>query len=200
MGYSLQLISNSQPSMWLSLLAFYLHFYFFPKRKIRPWLAYGTTFFIFMAAMQSTQTYAYFCMVPLSFLVLTEANRSKGQIHIFFAIALTSFILSILLFKISSEISQREVYGLGARGMEALTISPLKILYKALNPKAYWSAFKLWTYPFPFHYTLPMGSLKKYIAAGAMVVWLGLAVSAFVKELSTCHKEEKPHFHNDQAC
>ena len=35
MGYSLQLISNSQPSIWLSLLAFYLHF--FPPKRTLLW-------------------------------------------------------------------------------------------------------------------------------------------------------------------
>jgi hypothetical protein len=123
-GYSLQVISNSQPSMWLSLCAFYLHFYFFPKRQFRKWIAYAVVFIIFMAAMQSTQTYAYFAMVPLSFLVLTEGKQRNQQIFIFFALALISFILSTLLYKASLEIWPEKAYSLGESSMAALTSSP----------------------------------------------------------------------------
>ena len=137
-GYSVQVISNSQPSMWLSLCAFYLHFYFFPKRQFQKWIAYATIFIIFMVAMQSTQTYAYFAMVPLSFLVLTEDKKHNQRILIFLTLALTSFILSTVLYKVGLEISNRDAYKLGEEGLTALTSSPLKVLFTAINPIKYW--------------------------------------------------------------
>ena len=190
-GYSVQVISNSQPSMWLSLFAFYLHFYFFPKRQLSKWIAYATVFIIFMAAMQSTQTYAYFAMVPLSFLVLTEDKKHNQRILIFFTLALASFIISTLLYKVGLEISNRNAYKLGEEGLTALTSSPLKVLFTAVNPKTYWSAFKVWTYPYPFHYTLPLGSFKQLMAELVMVAWFSLIVSGIVTELSKSQREKK---------
>ena len=191
-GYSLQVISNSQPSMWLSLFAFYLHFYFFPKQQSQKWIAYTVVFIIFMAAMQSTQTYAYFAMVPLSFLVLTEGKQSNRQILIFVGLALLSFILSTFLYKAGLEIGNREVYKLGEEGMTALTNSPLKVLLIAVNPKTYWSAFQVWTYPYPFHYTLPLEeNFKLRMAMIVMVAWLGLIIGAIGTELSKCQRGKK---------
>ena len=195
-GYSVQVISNSQPSMWLSLCAFDLHFYFFPKRQLRKWIAYAIVFIIFMAAMQSTQTYAYFAMVPLSFLVLTEDKQRNQQILIFFALALASFILCTILYKAGLEILEMvnlEGYKLGEQGLTALTSSPLKVLFTAVNPKTYWSAFKVWTYPYPFHYTLPLGSFKPIMAVIVMIAWFSLIVSAIVTEFSRTERDEKRH-------
>lgn len=189
-GYSVQVFANSQPSMWLSLGAFYLHFYLIPKFQLPKWLAYSIVFIIFMAAMQSTQTYAYFAMIPLSFLVLIEGNQRQRQISIFFVLALSSFITSVLLYKVGLEIFPNKAYGLGQSSMTALTSSPLEVLINAINPQKYWSAFKVWTYPYPFHYTLPLKeNFKIIIAMLVMFVWSSLIIAAFITEFK--HSKSK---------
>src|SRR5262245_41984197 len=62
MGFSLQLISNTQPAMWLSLLAFYIYFVWSPRKPFHPLFRALAVFVLLMLAMQSTQTYAFFCM------------------------------------------------------------------------------------------------------------------------------------------
>ncbi len=190
-GYSVQTISNSQPSMWLSLLAFYLHFYLFQKDQYQKWLSYIIVFIIFLLAMQSTQTYAYFCMVPLSFLVLTKDKNYNQQILTFFILALASFIVSVILYKASLEISNIPPYKLGKEGLESLTASPLKVLLTAINPKTYWSAFQFWTYPYPFHYTLPLGHSKRILAAIVMIGWFSLILTTIVTEIFKSQGNEK---------
>jgi hypothetical protein len=123
--------------------------------------------------------------------VLTEGKQRNQQIFIFFALALISFILSTLLYKASLEIWPEKAYGLGESSMAALTSSPLKILLTAVNPYTYWSAFKAWTYPYPFHYTLPLGSLKPKMAMIVMLAWLGITGGAIVTELLKCQRNEK---------
>jgi len=192
-GYSVQVISNSQPSIWLSLGAFYLHFYFFPKLQVRKWIAYATTFIVFVAAMHSTQTYAYFSMIPLSYLVLTENRKHNKRILIFFVLALASFIFSMASYKVAMEVGRvvfdRGAYKLGEEAMTALTGSPLQILFAAANPLKYWSAFKVWTYPYPFHYTLPLEGLKQFVAGLVMVAWLSLIIGGIVTEISKSERE-----------
>jgi len=193
-GYGLHNMTQDLPSLLLSLLAFYLHFYWFPKRKAPKWIAYGAVFVIFMAAMQSTQTHAYFAMVPLSFLVLTEGKERKQQILSFFTLALASLILSALVYKLGLEILHglgKHGYGRAERAVAALTTSPLKVLLMALNPATYWSAFKVWTYPYPFHYTLPLGDLKQNLAMTVMAAWGCLTGAALGRELFTSPPGEK---------
>ena len=194
-GYSVQVIANSQPSMWLSLCAFYLYFYYLDKFKINKinQLAIDIlVFLIFIMAMQSTQTYAYFAVVPLSFLILTEWKKRQKQILTFLALALGSLIFSTLLYKISLEISQKKGYGLGTSSMAALTSSPIKVLLTALNPQKYWSSFKIWNYPYPFHNTSPLD--EKWKIAMAMIVifvWFTIIIGAIVTEYYKSHKSER---------
>lgn len=191
-GYSVQVFANSQPAIWLSLGAFYLHFYLIPNVKLPKWIAYSIVFIIFMAAMQSTQTYAYFTMIPLSFLVLIEGNQRQRQITIFFGLALSSFITSVLLYKVGLEIFPDKAYGLGQSSMAALTSSPLEVFINAINPQKYWSAFKVWTYPYPFHHTLPLKeNLKITMAMLVMFVWFCLIIAAIIIELFQHPKNKK---------
>jgi len=169
-GYSFRFVSISQPSMWLSLCAFYLHFYFFPKHKIQKWIGYGSVFSIFMIAMQSSQTFAYFAMVPLSFLALTEGKQRKRQIFEFFVLAIISFVLSVFLYKLIMEIGPERGFMIYA---------------------TYWSAFEVWTYPYPFHYTFPLGAFKKIAAKAVMGLWFVTGLSAMLTEFSACKKGER---------
>ena len=92
MGYSLQLISFSQPAIWLSLLAFYFYFYLFEKNHIPKYLQAGSVFIILMLAMQSAQTYAFFAVIPMSYLALADWKARKVKVIQFLIISITTFV------------------------------------------------------------------------------------------------------------
>lgn len=203
-GYSVQLIANSQPSMWLSLCAFYLYFYYLDKFKINNINKFAIdflVFLIFIMAMQSTQTYAYFAVVPLSFLILAEWKKRQKQILTFLALALGSLIFSTLLYKISLEISPKEGYGLGRSSMAALTSSPVKVLLTTLNPQKYWSSFKIWNYPYPFHNTSPLDEKWKITMAMIVIfVWFTIIIGAIVTEYYKSQKSERSSILSKWIC
>ena len=191
-GYSVQVIANSQPAMWLSLCAFYLYFYLFAKFNINKFAICSIVFLIFILAMQSTQTYAYFAMVPLSFLILKEWKNRQKQIITFLTLALGSLVFSTLLYKISLAIFPRKGYGLGKSSMAALTSSPFKVLLAALNPQKYWSSFKIWNYPYPFHNTFPFDDKWKItMAMIVMFVWFTIIITALITEYYKSQKTER---------
>ena len=98
MAYSLQLISNTQPAMWLSLLAFYV-FFFLDDRRFAKSLRWGAAFLVFILAMQSTQTFAFFCMVPLTYLTLCDWKNQRRKISEFVALAVLAFLASTLTYR-----------------------------------------------------------------------------------------------------
>ena len=183
MGYSVQIVSNSQPAMWLSLTAFYVYFYAFGEKKKWKWVKYGITLTLFLAAMQSTQTYAFFAMVPLTVLVLTEWEVRKSEIGVFFLIALFSFVISAVLYRATLTYVGHTGYKMAEQGFGALVTAPGSVAVKAVNPLGYWSAFTMWSYPFPFHYTQPLGKLKEYLALGFLFTWVVIIVSAVITEV-----------------
>ena len=185
-GYSLLLISNSQPAIWLSLAAFYLYFFAFRERRIPIWLQVGVVFLLLLVSMHSIQTYAFFAMIPLAYLALTDWEHQKKRILSFFIISIVVFISSSVVYKFVVDFSSTHggtTYPLAEQAFGALKTEPLKVIFNALNPFAYWNAFKLWTYPFPFHYTAPLGELKRTISSYILVVWAALIVAAIITEV-----------------
>ncbi len=195
MGYSLQLISNTLPAIWLSLLAFYLFFFAFPRRRWPAPLQAGTVFIILLLAMQSTQTYAFFCTIPIAYLALSDWKNQKRRIAAFLAIAFVVFALSTLTYKVSLDLFHQrggQGYTLGEEGIAALTGSPASVVLNALNPLAYWSAFKLWTCPYPLSGLSPIPtSLQRTMAVALMILWLGLVSGCLWSELRTADREER---------
>lgn len=192
MAYSLVLI-NIQPAMWLSLLAFYVHFYLnrgrFPKL-----LRLIFVFLILILAMQSTQTYAFFSMVPLTYVTLTEWKNEKRKVLEFLLLACGVFLLSSLIYKVGLDYWHdlgKQGYGLGEQGLEAVTKQPVKLLLHAINPFAYWGAFEIWSYPFPFHYILPLKEMKRNVACFIMTGWGLLILFTIITELRGCPAEER---------
>lgn len=182
-AYSLQLISNTQPAMWLSLIAFSIHFFDqrrFPNR-LRPLLV----FLILMVAMQSTQTYAFFSMVPLTYLALTDWTNQRRRILSFLLIAFAVFLASSLVYKVGlvywNNIGEQG-YRLGEQGLNALTEQPIRVLLHAINPATYWGAFEMWSFPFPIHTMLPLKGMDKTIALLIMVVFVTLNIGAVIAE------------------
>jgi hypothetical protein len=192
MAYSLQLISNTQPAMWLSLLAFYIHFYLdsiLPKT-----LRMATVFLLLVLAMQSTQTYAFFSMVPLSYLTLCDWKNQRRKVLEFIVLASVVFVISSLgyitvLHYLHSR--GRGGYPLAEEAVEAAGHDPVQVLLHAFNPIGYWSAFEIWNYPFPFHNTPPLGTLKIALACFVMTAWAILVFWALSTEVQHRTPQER---------
>ncbi len=185
-GYSLLLISNSQPAIWFSLAAFYLFFFAFKKRQVPLWLQGIIVFLTLILAMHSMQTYAFFAMIPLSYLALSNWKHQKRRIWSFLVISLLVFVISSIAYKFAVDFSHTHggpTYPLAEQAFGALRTEPIKVILTAINPTAYWNAFELWTYPFPFHYTLPSESLKRVIASRVMLIWSLFIAAAIATEL-----------------
>lgn len=195
MGYSFELICGSLPSMWLSLLAFYLYFYIFPPKKIPVYMQMGIAFILLMLAMQSTQTYAYFSLIPMAYLALSDWKNNKIKVIQFLGISVLTFIASGLIYKFSFDylvVRGMTTYDVGKQGIDALSNQTLNVILLAINPRTYWSAFKLWTFPFPFHNMSPISNLtQKIISFGLMFIWLGMIFTAIWIEIKNTLKQER---------
>ena len=184
MAYSVQLISNTQPAMWLSLLTFYV-FFLLDDRRFAKSLRWGVAFLLFTLALQSTQTFAFFCMVPLTYLTLCDWKSQRRKIYEFVTLALLAFLVSSLTYKAGLNYSHRhgmQGYRLGEQAIEAAGQHPLQIALHAANPLTYWSAFEIWSYPFPFHAVRPVMKMKIGIALCLMCAWAVILLWAAFSE------------------
>ncbi len=195
MGYSFELIAGSLPSMWLSLIAFYLYFFVFENSRLPRFSQAGIVFIILMLAMQSTQTYAFFAMIPLSYLTLSNWQANKTRIIQFLFISVLVLVASALIYKLGLDSLAAEGkagYDVGEQGINQLSTKPLDFVLLAINPRTYWSVFKMWTFPFPFQNTPPLSNLAEKITAFAiMSAWLGLVFVAVWNEIKNAEKFEK---------
>jgi hypothetical protein len=146
-------------------------------------------------AMQSTQTYAFFSMIPLSYLALADWKTNRVRIVQFLIISIIVFALSAFVYKIGidSLIAQdRNIYDVGTEGINNLSNQPLKVFLLAINPRTYWSVFKMWTFPFPFQNTFPVSNLTEKIGSLLiMVAWFALILGSIWIEIKNTIKEER---------
>jgi hypothetical protein len=195
MGYSLQLIANTLPAIWLSLLTFHLYFRVFERFRIPVILQTTTVFIILVLAMQSTQTYAFFAVIPLAVLALSDWKANRRKIITFLSVAVGVLLLSTIAYKISLgslHAAGGQGYKLGEEGLSALSNNPLSVALTALNPLAYWSAFKVWTFPYPLEHVPPLGEPAQLaLAVALMVIWLGLIAGAVLIELRASTLEDR---------
>lgn len=195
MGYSLQLISFSQPAIWLSLLAFYFYFYLFEKNHIPKYLQAGSVFIILMLAMQSAQTYAFFAVIPMSYLALADWKARKVKVIQFLIISITTFVLSSLIYKLGLNFLQArggEGYIQGEQGFKYLYNQPLDVFLLAVNPLAYWSVFKMWAFPFPLQNIPPLRTLiERIMSLFIMLAWLGGIFTSLWVEIKSDIKDGK---------
>lgn len=195
MGYSFELINGSLPSMWFSLLAFYLYFFVFDGSRLPRYLQAGIVFIVLMLAMQSTQTYAFFALIPMAYLALTDWKTYKDRVIQFLIVSFVVFGVSALLYKLSLDylVSQgRVVYDVGEQGIENLSSRPLDVFLLAINPRAYWSVFKMWAFPFPFQNIAPVSNLTEKIASFlVMIVWFGMIFTSLGIEIKNAKKDER---------
>lgn len=186
-GYSLGVIEGSLPAPWLSLAAFFVTVSVSPKLRLGEATRLVLAFVLLLAAMQATQTYAFFAAVPLSFLVLSGDAADRRRAVRFLVVAVAAFAVSTAVFKLAVDHWVRtghRAYPLGVDGLAALADAPGQVLRTALDPVTYWSAFRIWSYPFPFHGTPPMAEpVKRALALAAMAAWLLLIGAAVAHEL-----------------
>lgn len=191
MAYSLQLFSNTQPAMWLSLLSFYLHFQFFKKYRLPKLLEYFLVLLVLMLAMQSTQSYAFFAMILVSGALLFESNVDS-RVGSYFVISFLAFVISVLLYKWGVE----HLHALGktayAHGEKTLSVAfqrPWAVMLNALNPMSYWSVFKFWNYSFPFNAVAPIWKLEQKIALTFMSIWSLTVLTAIYLDFKNRQQE-----------
>jgi len=188
MAYSFQLFLNAQPALWFSLLAFYVYFYARRLRLGKP-LRLLFVFVLLILAMQSTQTYAFFAMVPLAYLVLTDWKNQRRKVAEFLAVALVVLVISTLVYKVGLAYWHRhgmQGYVLGEQAMAAVSDHPIRMALHAVNPFAYWSAFEIWSYPFPFQSVPPLGTAKVVMACILLGAWALLLIWTFLIEVKQC--------------
>ncbi len=194
MGYSFELINGSLPSMWLSLLAFYLYFSVFEKSRLPRYVQAFIVFVVLMLAMQSTQTYAFFALIPMSYLALTDWKTKRVRVVQFLVISIAVLIVSGVLYKLSLDYlvaNGRVVYDVGEQGIKSISNRPLNVLLLAVNPRAYWSVFKMWTFPFPFQNMAPLSNLtEKTASLLIMTVWFGVIFTSIWVEIRRSAKDE----------
>jgi hypothetical protein len=192
MAYSLQLISNTQPAMWLSLLAFYLQFYLDGKVS-RPFRI-TAVFLLLILAMQSTQTYAFFSMVPLTYLTLCDWKNQRRKIFEFLVLATVVILVSSLAYGVGLHywhLLGRQGYRLGEEAVNAGVQHPAQVLLHAADPRQYWNAFEIWNYPFPFHRTPPLGAVKILLAGFIMTGWATIVFWALFIEIQDRARQER---------
>jgi hypothetical protein len=193
MAYSLQLIANTQPAMWLSLCAFWVQFYVHHIRLSRA-LRLMAVFVLLVLAMQSTQTYAFFAMVPLTYLTLTDWKNQRERIGEFLLVSTVVFAMSALVYYGGLTHWHRlgqHGYNRAEQALEVVRRQPLRVVLRSANPLSYSGAFEIWSYPFPFHLTLPLGILKMRMASLVMLLWGALLLTAVLAELRAAQQKKE---------
>jgi hypothetical protein len=184
-GFSLDLVSFVLPTILLSLAAFWLHFYVFPERGTGAWIARGAVFLLLFAAIHSSQSWAFFAMAPVAFLALAGNRERLPQVRAFLLLAAAALIIAVPLFLAGLRVlaaEGRQGYEMAEGALEVAGTSPLQLVVHTLDPRTYWSAFKLWTHPFPFH-TLRASEPRRFaMAMVVLVLWLGLVGAAIARE------------------
>ena len=183
MGYSFILISGTLPSIWLSYCAFYLYFYVFESWSLPKYLQIIIVFVLLLLATQVMQTFAFFLLIPVTFLALTDWDVMKQKIFEIIIVSLLVYSVSVGIYKTNLDYlaeTGRSGYAVGQRGMDSLLERPLDIVLFAINPRTYYSVFKMWTYPYPFQNTPSLSNLtEKIMAMGVMAIWLGFLFISF---------------------
>lgn len=159
--------------MWFSLLAFYVYF-FVPDHRLSKPVRLGAAFALLLLAMQSTQTFAFFCMVPLSYLTVCDWKNYRRRILEFIALAFVVFLISTGTYKAGLHYWHSHGfrgYKLAESAMAAGGQHPLQVLLHSMNPLSYWSAFEIWSYPFPLNAVPALVQMKFGIALALMFTW-----------------------------
>jgi hypothetical protein len=132
--------------------------------------------------MQIHQGMALFGLVPLVGVVLVGDSRRSRPSWSLLAAMVVALVASAALYRWNLSIlhSRRATgYDRGEQAM-ALATSPFAALKIALDPRHYWPAFRLWSFPYPFERVRELGPRTLVWAWRIMAAWVALVGVAAV--------------------
>jgi hypothetical protein len=182
-GYAFLLSTSTLPSVCFSMAALFLHFSV--STRLPSPVRHFAVFMILMCAMQSAQSQAFCSMAPAAFVMLKDWTGQRKRMLSYLALALFALLTSTIIYKVGLDhlhASGRQGYGAGEAMMEAFARTPRDVVVAAINPFSYWSAFQLWSYPFPWNNVAPLGHHRQAIGCLFLGTWLILVGAAFVLE------------------
>ena len=139
--------------------------------------------------------YAFFSIIPVAYLALTDWENKKKKIIQFLLISITVLVISIIAYKVSLEFLpevEMQAYKRGELGLSAISEKPLEVFLIAINPRTYWSVFKFWTFPYPLQNMPPLLNIvEKILSLIIMIMWIGIVVVAFFTEMKNAQKEKR---------
>lgn len=173
---------GSVSGILLALAAFALAVPAEPVAGRASWLRIAGAFACLAVVMQIYQGLALFGLVPLVAVVLVGDSRWSLPSRSLLAAMFLALVGSAALYKWNlSILHSRHATGY-AKGEQALSLatSPVAALRIALDPRHYWPAFRLWSFPFPFERVREIGPRSLVWAWQIMAGWVALVGVAAV--------------------
>lgn len=172
------------PAAVLSLLALRIVYWEGAPRWLSPGARAAAALVVLLLAMQANQSYAVFAVVPLLAPTLADWPASKRRSLTFLSVCLAALVVSGVTYKAAIAQSNIGGYAVAERAMGALSQQPFEVAKTALDPATYWSAFRFWSFPFPFDRIADLGSKERSLALVVMGLWVLLLGSAVSLEWS----------------
>ena len=182
-GYGAGTFSNVS-SLLLALAAFALVVPRGTDSAVASWPRLAWAFACLCVVMQIHQGLAIFGLVPLVAAVLADWPRRARQSWSLLLLVVLALAVSMALYKWNLASLHAKGESGYDRGESAMTLlnSPLAALRIALDPRHYWPAFKLWSFPYPFERVRVLGGRTVDWAVRIMTAWAALVVLAAVLE------------------
>ncbi|MFM7737074.1 MAG: hypothetical protein ACKPBU_13985, partial [Alphaproteobacteria bacterium] len=180
-GYSVGCFSVAS-SLLPALAAFALAVPRDAAPAVTSWTRIAGAVVCLAVVMQIHQAMAFFGLVPLVAAVLVEWPRRSRQAWSLLLAMVVAFAVSAALYawNLSNLHTVSEAgYGPGEQAMK-LANSPLAALRIALDPRHYWPAFKLWSFPFPLERIPTQGPRTVAWSLRIMTAWALLVAAAAV--------------------
>jgi len=166
------------PAAALSLLALGLVHWEAAPRFLPPIARAAAAAVVLLLAMQANQSYAVCAVVPLLAPTLADWPAARRRTLTFLAACVAALVVSGLTYKAAMDQSRISGYAVGEAAVGALSDQPAAVVATALHPATYWSAFRLWSFPFPFDRTPDLGGAERTAALLVMGLWALLVAAA----------------------
>ncbi|MBU6281615.1 hypothetical protein KGQ64_05185, partial [bacterium] len=180
-GYSVGTFSIAS-SLLVALAAFPLVVPRHADSAVASWPRLAAAFACLCVVMQIHQGVAMFGLVPLVAVVLADGPRRRRQSWSLLFLMVAALVVSVALYKwnlASLHAKNQSGYDRGESAMTLLN-SPLAALRIALDPRHYWPAFKLWSFPYPFERVRVLGGRTIAWSLRIMTAWTALVAVAAV--------------------
>ncbi len=149
---------------------------------VASWPRVVAAFACLSVVMQIHQGVAMFGLVPLVAVVLADGPRLRRQSWSLLFLMVVALAVSVALYKwnlANLHVRAESGYDRGESAM-GLVNSPLAALQIALDPRHYWPAFKLWSFPYPFEHVRVLGGRTIAWSLRIMTAWTALVAVAAV--------------------